>query len=231
MGNSGTLKYSLRAIVPVILGYIPIGFAFGLMLSSAGFSFLNALSMSIFIYAGAAQILAVGLFSLNASLVEIAIVTFLVNSKHMFYGLSLFEKFKIMGKKKPYMIFSLTDETYALLVATKCPPDLSAKKVYFNIAFLNHCTWILGTAVGALLGSFMQFDTRGMDFALTALFLVILVEQWKSYKTKIPFIIGTFSAMIAWFFLGKQNILLFGSLFSIVFLILAKRRVEQSNVK
>lgn len=222
-------KTALKVCSPIILGYIPAGFAFGLMITSAGFSFITAVSMSTFIYAGAGQYLAIGFFANNISIIQMAFLTFLINSKHMFYGLSLLNEFKQMGKKKPYMIFSLTDETYAVLTGTEVSKEIDKKKYMFYTAIINHITWIIGTALGALLGSTVKFNTQGIDFAMTALFFVILIDQLEKFKTKYPFIIGTLSAIAALFILGKQNMLLGGAVLSVILLILFKKRIEKND--
>lgn len=227
--NTKTLKFALKTCIPVILGYLPAGFAFGLMITSIGYNIIVALSMSLCIYAGAGQYLAVEFFKNNASYISIAIATFLINSKHMFYGLSLLEEFKSTGKFKPYMIFSLTDETYAVLTGTNFPTDIDSKKCMIYIAVINHISWIIGGFMGALLGTLVKFNTTGLDFAMTALFFVILTDQFKVFKSKIPFIIGTLSAIIAWLVLGKSNILLGGSALSVILLIIFKKRIEKND--
>lgn len=220
-----TLKKALKTCSPVILGYLAAGFAFGLMFTSAGFAFIYAVLMSVVIYAGAGQYLAVGFFVNNIGLLQMALMTFLVNSKHLFYGLSLLEEFKDMGRKRPYMIFSLTDETYALLTGTTVPESLDKKKYMFYIAVINQLSWITGTTVGAILGSLIKFNTKGLDFALTALFFVIVAEQLSSFKTKLPFVIGVLSAIAAQILIGKDNMLLGGSLLSVLLLIIFRKRI------
>lgn len=227
--NNKTFKFALKTCIPVILGYLPAGFAFGLMITAIGYNIIVAISMSLFIYAGAGQYLAVEFFKSNASYISIALATFLINSKHMFYGLSLLEEFKSIGRFKPYMIFSLTDETYAVLTGTNFSPEVDSKKCMIYIAVINHISWIVGSFMGALLGTLVKFNTKGLDFAMTALFFVILTDQLKAFKSKIPFIIGTISAIIAWLIFGKSNILLGGSALSVLLLILFKKRIEKND--
>lgn len=227
--DTKVFKYCFKICAPVILGYIPAGFAFGLMITSQGFNIITSLIMSSFIYAGAGQYLAVDFFAKNISIFQMALMTFLINSKHMFYGLSLLDEFKNMGSKKKYMIFSLTDETYAVLTGTKIPESLDKNKCIFYISVINHISWIIGTFLGAVIGSSIKFNTAGLDFAMTALFLVILIEQLKSFKTKYPFIIGIISALSAWIILGKSNIILGGAVISVTLFIILKKRIEKSD--
>ena len=225
-----TITLAFKATTPVLFGYLAIGIAFGLLLKDAGYPWLVALFMSIIVYAGAAQFLAVSFFANNLPLFEVATITFLVNFRHMLYGLSLFDKFNQTGRLKPYMIFALTDETYALLTTTKDPAGVNAPRFYFYIALLNHFYWVAGSVIGAIAGNFITINTTGLDFALTALFIVLLLEQLKSYKTRIPFLIGGGCAILAIFFIGKSNMLLAAVISSIcIMLVLEKRIVENES--
>lgn len=164
--------------LPVLAGYLFIGMAFGVMIQEKGYSVLWAMFMSLVIYAGSGQYLAVNFFVPGFSFVQMIFMEFMVNIRHIFYGLSLIGRFEKMGKKKPYMIFSLTDETYSLYFITKTPKGVREDQFLFAIALLDQSYWILGSGIGALLGSVLPFDAEGIDFAMTALFLVILTEQW-----------------------------------------------------
>lgn len=224
-----TLKFALRACTPVILGYLPSGFAFGLMITSVGCNLVTAVIMSLCIYTGAGQYLAVDFIDNNAPYIAIAVSTFLINSKHLFYGLSLLEKYKGMGLKKLYLIFGLTDETYALMTGVKCPETLDERRYIIFATAINHFTWVFASFLGALLGTAVRLDTTGLDFAMTALFLVIITDQLKAYKTKLPFIIGAGSAALAWLVLGKGNLLLGGAVMSVALLILFRNRIERTE--
>lgn len=224
-----TLKLAFTTTTPVLFGYLAIGIAFGLLLKNAGYPWIIAFLMSVMIYAGAAQFLAVNFFANNVSLIEVATITFLVNFRHMLYGLSLFDKFNITGRLKPYMIFSLTDETYALLTSIEAPETVNKSKFYFYIALFNHSYWIIGSLIGAIAGNYMTINTTGLDFALTALFIVLLLEQLKSYKTRIPFIIGSCCAVISILIIGKANMLLLSVISSIPIMLVCKRRIVKNE--
>lgn len=184
------IKEAFIASIPVMMGYIVLGIAFGMLLESKGYNFLYALLMSAFIYAGSMQFVAINLLSASASFLNAAIMTLLINARHLVYGLSMIKKFEGMGKLKPYMIFSLTDETYSLLVGTQTPQECSEKYYYFFISFFNQCYWIMGSVVGALIGSMISINTTGLDFAMTALFVVIVLEQYLSSDKHIYTYIG-----------------------------------------
>jgi 4-azaleucine resistance transporter AzlC len=227
--NKKLLNYAFKNCLPVILGYIAAGFAFGLMMAAAGKSIFTAFIMSAVIYTGAGQYLAVDFIKENASYISIAIATFLINSKHLFYGISLIEQFKRAGKKRPYLIFALTDETYALLTGTKFPEDVDESDYIFAVTLINQISWVIGCTLGAVFGTLVKFDTTGLDFAMTALFIVIVLDQLKTFKTKLPFIIGGGAALAALFIVGKSNMLLGGLALSVVLLIIFRKPIEKKE--
>ncbi|MCH5149108.1 MAG: AzlC family ABC transporter permease [Spirochaetales bacterium] len=219
-------KAAFRCTVPVMLGYLAIGTAFGLLAVNAGYSWLIALLMSIIIYAGAGQYIAVSMFAQNADFAEIALVTLLVNARHMVYGLSLLDKFRSTKPITPYLIFALTDETYSLLTTVTVPDDVNKRDFYFYISMLDHFYWIAGSVIGAWFASiFISFDCTGLSFALTALFMVLLIEQWKQCRSKLPFIIAAIVSVLVLIFISRENMLIFSILISIVVLILLRRRL------
>ncbi|MGN1315711.1 MAG: AzlC family ABC transporter permease [Acutalibacteraceae bacterium] len=202
------LKKVFPQTVPVMAGYISLGIAFGLLLQSMGYGPLWALLMSLFIYAGSAQFLAVELLAAGATLTQVALLTFLLNFRHLFYGLSMIEKYRGTGFKKLYLIFGLTDETYALLTGYKTPEGLNDGKYYLSVTLMNHIYWVTGSVLGAVAGSIIPFDTTGIDFAMTALFAVLVVEQWKTNKNHIPAILGFAITLGALLIFGADNFLI-----------------------
>ena len=189
-------------------GYLSLGAAFGLLLQSAGYGPLWALLMSLFIYAGSAQFLAVELVAAGATLPQVALLTVLLNFRHLFYGLSMIEKYRGTGIKKIYLIFALTDETYALLTSNQVPEGIDDGNYYFAVTLTNHLYWILGTLLGSVAGSLIPFDTTGIDFAMTALFAVMVVEQWKTNRNHIPAVTGFVITVAALYIFGADNFLI-----------------------
>lgn len=183
-------KRAFPVTMPVLMGYLSIGIAFGLMLERVGYNFIWAFFMSLTIYAGSGQYLGVDLIAVGASLGTVAVMTFLINFRHLVYGLSFLEKFRGMGKAKYYMIFSLTDETYALLASMPTPVGREGRQFYLAVAIMNHSYWIIGSVIGGVAGALLPIDITGIDFAMTALFVVIGVEQWKAVKCHIPALLG-----------------------------------------
>lgn len=177
-------KYIFSVTIPILLGYIPLGIGFGLFASQSELPIIVSALMSIFMYTGAGQYLAVGLFAVNASFSSILITEILLNLRHIVYGLSLIREFDGIGKCKPYLIFALTDETYSILTNTKCPQNIDKKKFYLGVSALNHFYWVTGSLTGAFLGKILQnktnIDFGGIDFALTALFAVLFVERMRN---------------------------------------------------
>jgi len=223
------IKAAFPVTIPVMLGYLSVGIAFGLLFEKSGYNFLWAILMSTAVYAGSMQFIAINLLVSGAGLVEIALMTLFVNIRHLFYGLSFIDEFKYMGKKKMYMIFSLTDETYSLLCSSKAPEGIDNNSFLFCIALLNQIYWIIGTFIGSIAGSFITFNTNGIDFAMTALFVVIFIEQWSTYKTHIPAFIGIVSTVLALLIFGPDNLVLPSMLFINVALMLFKKQIDKKT--
>ena len=215
--------------VPVLTGYLFIGIAFGVMFQEKGYHFLWAILMSVLVYAGSGQYLAVNFFAPGVSFIDIIFMTFMVNVRHIFYGLSLLERFGRMGKKRLYMIFSLTDETYSLFFVTKVPKDVPEDKFLFAIAILDQFYWVLGSAIGALAGAMIPFNAEGIDFAMTALFIVIFVEQWLAGGNRIPAVIGLVFAGILRLIAGSDNFILPSMICIIICLIAGRKYIEQEK--
>lgn len=206
--NRKTLSAAFPTTIPVLMGYLAIGLAFGLMLQSVGYGVGWAFLMSLTIYAGSGQYLGVSLLATGADLPQVAFLTLMINFRHLVYGLSMLEKFRGMGRRKLYMIFSLTDETYALLSSAKAPAGVDEHDFYFTIAWMNHSYWIAGSVLGSVLGAALGFDTTGVDFAMTALFLVIAVGQWKAAGSHLPALLGAAATLASLLVVGKDDMLL-----------------------
>lgn len=223
------IQYAFKQSVPVMLGYAFLGIAFGLMLQNAGYHFIWAFAISLFVYSGSMQFVLVTLLSGGAGLIYTAVMTFFINGRHIFYGISLLERYKSMGKACPYMIFSLTDETYSLLCRTKVPSDLNEKSVTFWISFLDHCYWIAGSVIGALAGQFITFNSTGIDFSMTALFTAIVVEQWQESKSHIPAVTGFLASLFFLMILGPDKFILPSLALAVVILLAAGNRLDEEK--
>lgn len=218
-----TLSLAFAATLPVMAGYLILGFGFGIIMKANGFSTALAAAMSIFIYAGSMQYAAIGLMTGGASLVTTALTTLTVNIRHLFYGISMLEKYRNTGKAKPYLIFALTDETYSLVCGEVpgLPPE-ERTRYQFLLSLLNHLYWILGSVAGAVAGSLLQFNSQGIDFALTALFLTVFTDQWLSVKRHGPALIGLITSLLCLLLFGSGRFLIPAMLIIAVSLLLYK---------
>ena len=224
------ISYAFPRTLPVMFGYLFLGIAFGIVLEEAGYNFIWAFFISLFVYAGSMQFAMVPLLAGSVSVVTMALTTLFVNFRHVFYGLSFIESFKKI-KQQPYMIFSLTDETYSVLCGCKTlDPEEKNRNAWFWIALMDHSYWITGSVLGGLLGEFLPVDFTGIDFSMTALFVVILVEQILSNK-KVNWIVALFGlacAAICLFVFGTEKFLL-PSLISTVFLVFLFSRIKKEG--
>jgi len=220
---TNTAGTAFKASLPVMFGYVPLGMAFGILFQDLGYAWYFASLMGLIVFAGAAQFMAVGLLAAHAGLLEVAISTLVLNFRHMFFGVSLLKRYKGRGLKKFYLIFGLTDETYSLITSTQPPGHGHEQDYYFAITAFNQSYWVLGCALGAILGQAVTFDTTGMDFALTALFAVLMIEQWKQVREPLPFLLAVLCSIIA-LVLFKDQMLLLAIGLSICLLLLSGRR-------
>ncbi|MDR1931776.1 MAG: AzlC family ABC transporter permease [Spirochaetales bacterium] len=188
---------------PVLTGYIFLGIAFGILLASKGYGVLWALGMSVTVFAGSLQFVGAGLLAGGFHPLQAALITLMVNARHIFYGLSLLESFHGLRKTKFYMIFALTDETFSLLCT---PPPAHVDKNLFRlcVAILDHLYWITGSVIGSLMGRALPFNPRGIDFVMTALFTVIFLEQWRTRRGRRPALLGIAAAALCLFVFGSR---------------------------
>jgi len=229
MDEKNIFQKAFVATIPVLLGYTAIGLAYGLLVVHTGFPWFFAPVMSIIIYAGAMQYLALGLFASGTGFLQMALITLFVNSRHSIYGLSLLNTYRNTGRKKPYLIYALTDETYALLTSAEVPSGTGGPAFCFYVSILNQSYWVTASAAGAILGNFLPINTQGLDFALPALFVVLAVEQIKNIRSRLPVFIAAVSGFLAYFFIGPGNMLVFALLFAIGGLILFRRRLPSDG--
>lgn len=202
------IRYALKRSLPVMAGYIVLGMGFGILLTSKGYSAGWAFLMSLLIYAGSMQYVAVDLLAGGASLISAALMTLMVNARHLFYGISMIDRYRGTGKKKPYLIFSLTDETYSLVCSGDVPEGIDQKKHFFWVSLLDQSYWVIGSTLGGVIGSMITFNTAGIDFSMTALFIVVFIEQWKSTENHTSALIGVGASVLCLVIFGAENFLI-----------------------
>ena len=227
-----TIKFALSKSLPVLFGYLFLGSAFGIMLYEAGYNVLWAVLISFVVYAGSGQFLLVSLLSSAASLPTVAFMTLFVNSRHIFYGLSYIETFKKGGWRYPFMIFSLTDETYSVNTSFRSVPnDVNEVKARYYIGLFDHIYWIMGTIIGSLAGQLIPIDFTGVDFSMTALFVVIYIDQMLASKNKITGVIGIVCAVVCLIVFGADKFLLPSLILTVALLSAMKPLIDKKEVK
>lgn len=228
-GMLGAFRAALPRTLPVLAGYLVLGVAFGLLLNSIGLGVFWAAAMSILVYAGSAQFLAVSLIGASASLPQVALLTFLLNFRHFFYGLSMVSRYQGVGKRKLYLAFALSDETYAILAGALPPAQVDPADYYFAVSLLDQCYWVAGSLIGATVGQLITFDTTGVDFAMTALFAVLAVEQWKSARRHAPALFGVCCGVVCLLIFGPDLFLIPALAAIVALLLLFRRRLEEDR--
>lgn len=221
------IKEALRLSFPVMIGYVFLGIAFGILCQKQGYSMVWAFLISFCVYAGSMQFVLLTFLHSGFNLLEVAFVTLTVNARQLFYGLSFLKSFPSMGKKKWYMIFSLTDETYSLLCAVPNREEEQGKQLMFVISLLDQLYWILGSVLGATIGSLITFNTTGIDFAMTALFTVIFIEQYLATRNHLPVHIAIVAIVICSFMFHLSNFLLPALIMLVVLLLMLQQQVEE----
>lgn len=209
--------------IPVLAGYVVLGMGFGILLRTAGYGVLWAFGMSAFIYAGSMQYVGVELLAGGASMITAVFTTLMVNARHLFYGISMIDRYKASGKYKPYLIFALTDETYSLLCDGKTPEGEDADLYRFFVSLFNQSYWVLGSVTGNLLGAVIPFSTKGIEFAMTALFIASFTQQWIEKKDHVPAITGIACSLFCLFVFGSEQFLI-PSMLMITFVLTMTRK-------
>lgn len=224
-----TIRQAFLKSIPVMAGYIVLGTGFGILMRNAGYGVAWAAAMSIFIYAGSMQYVGVGLLTGGASVITAILTTVMVNARHLFYSISMIDKYKNAGKYKPYMICALTDETYSLLCDGKAPDGVDANLYRFLVSLFNHSYWIAGSVIGSLLGAVLPFSTAGIEFSMTALFAASFTEQWLTAKDHVPALTGLLSTLLCLLLFGKEQFLIPAMLLITLVLTLLRGKEEAAQ--
>ena len=217
-----TLGVAFRASLPVMAGYVVLGMGFGILLQSRGYGWWWALLMSATIYAGSMQYVAVDLLSAGAGLLSAALMTLMVNVRHLFYGVSMLERYR-GGRGRPYLIFALTDETFSLVCSPALPDGVDERAYDLWVSALDQLYWVVGSVAGGLIGALLPFDTAGIEFSMTALFVVIFTEQWERERRHLPAITGVVISLACLLLFDRSNFLI-PSMIGITLALFVERR-------
>lgn len=224
------VKKAFTATIPVMTGYLVLAIGFGILLKTNGYGLGWAVAMSVFIYAGSMQYLAIDMLTGGATLLTTAVTTLMVNARHLFYGISMIERYQNTGNKKAYLIFALTDETYSLVCSEESIKGMeNPKAYYFLVSLFNQIYWVTGSIIGSMLGDVIPFNIEGIDFALTALFVTIFVEQWLSCDNHRPALIGIVSSVFCLFLFGADRFLIPTMVIIVILLIGIRNKIENQK--
>ncbi|WP_461879641.1 AzlC family ABC transporter permease [Fusicatenibacter sp.] len=221
--SSTTLKTAFVKSIPIFCSYVFVSMAYGMMMASAGFPWYDSLLVSLTVYTGAFQFVLITFLSSGASLITIALTALLMNSRQSFYSLTFLKEFKQMGRRKLYMIHTMTDETYAV----NCTLDLPKKEkedTMFLVALFSRCYWMVGSVLGGILGQIIPFDLTGIDFCMTALFLIIFIDQWEKAKKHSPALTGLGIGILCLLIFGENRFMLPALLIVSALLLLFQRK-------
>lgn len=215
--------------IPVMAGFTFLGLAYGVLMSTKGYGPMWSFLMSAIAYCGSMQFVAINLLVVSFDPVQAFLMALMVNARHLFYGLSLLKKYKGVGKLKFFLIYWLCDETFSITYSFDPPKDVEPKWFYFFISLINYVHWILCSVIGGLIGHLITFDTKGIDFSLTALFVVIFINGWKEAKNRVPGIIGMVCSVVSIMIFGTGNFIIPAMIMLLIVLTLGRGRLEKKQ--
>ena len=209
--------------IPVLTGFSVLGMAYGVLMRTKGYGILWAVLMSAIAYCGSMQFVAITLLTVAFNPFQAFLLSLMVNARHLFYGISMLDKYKGLGKVRGFLIYTLCDETFSISSSITPPDGVNRKYFYLFVSLLNYSYWVFGTALGGILGNFITFNTKGLDFVLTALFVVLFLEQMKSKENRIFGLIGLVGTIIGLSLFGANNLVI-PSMMIILAILLAGRK-------
>lgn len=226
-----SLKAAFPHTIPILTGFWCLGLAYGIYMNVSGFSFIYPMIMSIVIFGGSLEFVAVEMLLSPFAPLQVFIMALLIQARHLFYGLSMLDKYKGMGKKKIYLIFGLCDETFSINCTAQIPEGVDKGKFMFWVTILNQLYWVSGSTIGGLVGSLLKFDTTGISFVMTAMFVVIFLEQWLKDKTHISQYIGLSIAIISLLIFGSDSFMIPTMIGILLLLTILRKPIEKGEEK
>lgn len=203
-----SLKAAFPHTVPILAGFLFLGMTYGIYMNVSGFNFVYPMLMSMTIFAGSVEFVTVNLLLGSFDPVQAFVMALMLNARHIFYGISMLDKFKGTGLKKIYLIFGMCDETFSVNYTADVPKDVDRGWFMFFVTLLNQIYWVAGATLGGIFGSFITFDTKGLEFVMTAMFVVIFLEQWVKDKNHFPALIGLGLSVLSLAVFGSSNFML-----------------------
>ncbi|NMF00845.1 azaleucine resistance protein AzlC [Aneurinibacillus aneurinilyticus] len=216
--------------VPIFAGFLFLGIAYGIYMNSLGFNAVYPIMMSLIIFAGSMEFVAAHLLLVAFNPINALFLTLMVNARHLFYGISMLDKYKKTGKKKFYLIYGLCDESFSINYTVDVPMNVDKGWFMFFVTLLNHSYWVIGAAIGGIFGSLVQFNTEGLDFVMTALFVVIFIEQWMKEKKHHSSLAGLGLSTVSLIIFGGNNFIIPAMLAILGVLTVLRRPLEKVEV-
>lgn len=223
------LKAAFPHTIPIFAGFIFLGIAYGIYMNTSGFNAAYPIIMSISIFAGSMEFVAVNLLLGAFDPMRAFALTLMVNARHLFYGISMLDKYKGTGRKKYYLIFGMCDESFSINCTANIPTDVDKGWFMFFVTLLNHIYWVCGATIGGILGSLIQFNTKGLEFVMTALFVVIFLEQWMKEKVHHSALLGLGISLLCLLIFGGENFIIPAMLIILACLIFLKKPLEKAG--
>ncbi|MCC8358215.1 MAG: AzlC family ABC transporter permease [Oscillospiraceae bacterium] len=225
------LKAAFPYTVPILSGFWFLGLTYGIYMNVSGFSFIYPMMMSFTIFGGSLEFVAVSMLLAPYAPLQTLIMTIMIQARHLFYGISMLDIYKGTGWKKWYLIFGMCDETFSINYSAKIPLDVDRGWFMFFVTLLNHLYWFTGATIGGLLGSLISFNTEGLDFVMTAMFVVIFLEQWQKEKTHYTAIIGIAASVVCLLGFGADSFIIPTMLCILVLLTILRQPIEKAGEK
>ena len=224
-------KAALPHTLPIAVGFLFLGMSYGFLMKSKGFSFVYPMFMSFFIFAGSMEFVTVNLLLSAFNPLYAFFLTIMVNARHLFYGISMLDKYKNIGLKKLYLIYGMCDESFTINCTVNPPENVDKGWFMFFVTMLNHFYWVIGATSGALLGYVIQFDTTGIEFVMTALFVVMLINQWEESKNHTSAIIGVGCSALCLLVFGSSNFIIPAMVLIILCFSLGRKKLSKEETK
>ena len=220
-------KAAFPHTVPILAGFLFLGITYGIYMHISGFSFVYPMLMSLLIFAGSVEFIAVNMLLGAFNPLQALFLTLVINARHLFYGISMLDKYKNVGFKKIYLIFGMCDESFSINYSAHIPYDVDKGWFMFFVTLLNHLYWVCGATLGGIFGSFITFDTKGLDFVMPALFVVIFLEQWLKEKDHTSSILGIVLSLGALALFGRDDFIISAMIAILIILTLFRKQIEK----